>query len=64
MKGRDDLIRNINDVISRGRPAKYGDWLFTFSWVDGYTATKITLSYTDEDSLAGLVDLMIMEGQL
>ena len=64
MKGRDDLIYSISKVVMAGRPAKYGDWLFTFSWVDGYTATKITLSYTDEDSLAGLVDLMIETGAL
>lgn len=64
MKGRDDLIRNVNEVISRGGKAYYGRWIFFFEWDVGYTATNGTTSHTDGDSLASLVDAMIMRGEL
>lgn len=64
MKGRDDLIRNINYIISRGGTAYFGKWRFFFEWDVGYTATNGNVSHTDEDSLAALVDAMIFRGEL
>lgn len=61
---RDQLIYSISNVVMAGRTAQHGDWAFTFDWADGYTATNGTMSYTDEDSLAALVDLMIETGAL
>lgn len=61
---RVQLIYSISNVVMAGKTAQHGDWVFTFDWADGYTATNGIMSYTNEDSLAGLVDLMIENGAL